>query len=94
MHIAAITLELHLPGCTSLKQKRSQLKPLLARIHKKFNVSAAEIGFNDSHTSALLACVVVSNDHNHAQRLLATIPGWMERRFPHISLVEERIEII
>lgn len=93
MHVAALTLELHLPGCSSLKEKRSHLKPILARVHKRFNVSAAEIGLNDSHTTALLACVVVSNDHKHAQRLLAGIPLWLERRFPHITLIEEHIEV-
>lgn len=94
MHIATITLELHLPGCRSLKDKRSQLKPILARVHKRFNVSAAEIGLQDVHRAALLACVVVSNDNKHAQRLLSGIPGWLERRFPHIDLVQDKIELL
>ncbi|MCJ7708279.1 MAG: DUF503 domain-containing protein, partial [Anaerolineales bacterium] len=44
MHVGALTLELRLPGCSSLKQKRSRLKPLLAALHREFNLSAAEIG--------------------------------------------------
>lgn len=93
MHIAALTLELHLPGCRSLKEKRGRLKPLLANVHKKYNVSAAEVDFHDSHTVALIACVVVSNDSRHVQRLLARIPPWMEKRFPDLMIVDHHTEL-
>jgi hypothetical protein len=89
MHVAALTLELYLPGCRSLKEKRGSLKPLLAGVHKQYNVSAAEVDFHDSHTSALVACVVVSNDSAHVQRLLARIPAWLEKRFPQITIVDQ-----
>ena len=94
MHVAALTLELHLPGCRSLKEKRGSLKPLLAGVHKQYNVSAAEIDFHDSHTAALVACVVVSNDSAHVQRLLAGIPPWLEKRFPHIAIVDQQIMVL
>jgi len=42
--IGTLTFHLHLPGCASLKEKRSRLKPLLARLHRQFNVSTAEMG--------------------------------------------------
>lgn len=92
MHVAALTLEFHLPGCSSLKQKRGRLKPLLAGVHKQYNVSAAEVDFHDNHTSALVACVVVSNDSRHVQRLLSRIPGWVEKRFPDLSLIDHHIQ--
>lgn len=92
MHVAALTLEFHLPGCRSLKQKRGRLKPLLAGVQKQYNVSAAEIDFHDSHTSALVACVVVSNDSRHVQRLLSRIPTWVEKRFPDLALIDHYIQ--
>lgn len=88
MHFASLTLELHLPGCRSLKQKRGMLKPLLAGVHKQYNVSAAEVDLHDSHAAAVIACVVVSTDSRHAERVLSRIPGWVERRFPQLYIVD------
>jgi uncharacterized protein YlxP (DUF503 family) len=90
MFVGCLTIELHLPGCRSLKQKRGTLKPILAGLHKQYNVSAAEIDLHDLHGSAVLACVVVSNESAHSQRLLARIPGWMEKRFPNVAIVDHR----
>jgi len=39
MNVVALTLELHLPGCSSLKEKRGRLKPVLTALHREFNVS-------------------------------------------------------
>lgn len=55
MVIGVCTIELHLPGIGSLKQKRSILKPLLARLHNTFNISAAEIERKDSWQSTITA---------------------------------------
>jgi uncharacterized protein YlxP (DUF503 family) len=91
MHIYVSLIELHLPGCSSLKQKRSRLKPLLASLHREFNISAAEIDQNDSHRMSTIACVVVSNDGRHAQRVLSKIPSWIEARRPDMQVVDSSI---
>jgi uncharacterized protein YlxP (DUF503 family) len=92
MHIAALTLELHLPGCTSLKEKRGRLKPLLHELHREFNVSAAEVDHLDAHQTAVIACVVVSNSGPHGEQLLAKLPGWIERRRPDLQVVDHLIQ--
>ena len=91
MHVHVLSLELHLPGCSSLKEKRSRLKPLLAALHKNFNVSAAEIDHQDAHQSAVLACAVVSNSSKHGDKVLSKIPDWIERRFPDLQIVDDHI---
>jgi hypothetical protein len=91
MHVHVLTLEIHLPGCSSLKEKRSRLKPLLAALHKNFNVSAAEIEHQDAHQSAVLACAVVSNSNKHGNKVLSSIPDWIERRFPDLQIVDDHI---
>ena len=91
MHVHVLTLEIHLPGCSSLKEKRSRLKPLLSELHQKFNVSAAEIEHQDAHRSAVLACAVVSNSNKHGNRVLSGIPDWIERRFPDLQIVDDHI---
>jgi hypothetical protein len=94
MHIGTLTIELYLPGCNSLKQKRSRLKPLLARLHREFNISAAEIDHNDQHRSALIACAIVSNDVKHVQRVLEKIPDWIENYRPDLQVVDQHFMLL
>lgn len=93
MHIAALTIELHIPGCQSLKQKRSRIKPLIIRLHREFNLSAAEIDQQDHHTLSTIACVVVSNSDRHAQRVLTRVPGWIETQRPDLQVIDSQIEL-
>jgi uncharacterized protein YlxP (DUF503 family) len=94
MHVGTLTIELHLPGCDSLKQKRSRLKPLLARLHREFNISAAEIDLNDRHRATLIACAIVSNDAKHVQRVLEKIPDWIEKFRPDMQVVDQQIMML
>lgn len=93
MSLGLLTLQIQLPGCSSLKEKRSRLKPLLARLHKEFNISVAEIDRQDSWQEAVLGCALVSNDSAFTQRALAEIPRWIDRNWPDVSLVEDRLEL-
>jgi uncharacterized protein YlxP (DUF503 family) len=94
MTLGLLTLEIHIPGCASLKEKRSRLKPLLARLHKEFNVSVAEVDRLDIWQDAVIACVLVSNDNGHTQRSLQKIPHWVETFWPDVFITADKLEII
>jgi hypothetical protein len=94
MSIGLLTLHIHLPGCTSLKEKRSRLKPMLARLHREFNISVAEINHQDAWSEAVIACAVVSNDPNYNQQALQHIIQWIEASWPDATVFDESIEII
>jgi uncharacterized protein len=94
MSIGLLTLHLMLPGCTSLKEKRSRIKPVLARLHREFNVSAAEIDKHDAWREAVLACAVVSNDPSHNQRVLQKIVAYVESTWPDLNILNDQIELI
>jgi uncharacterized protein YlxP (DUF503 family) len=94
MALGLLNLHIHLPGCSSLKEKRSRIKPLLARLHKEFNVSVAEIDLQDVWQDSVLACAYVSNDTRHTQERLQRIAHWIEANWPDVMLVDEHIEII
>jgi hypothetical protein len=94
VNVVALTLELHLPGCASLKEKRGRLKPLLAALHRQFNVSAAEIGRQDAHQAAVVACVVVSNSNRHGEQLLSGIPAWLERAQHGLQVVDHQLTVL
>lgn len=86
MCVGLLTLTLHLPGCTSLKEKRSRIKPLLARLHREFNLSAAEIDAQDVWQSARVGCAWVNSDAAQVQRSLQTVVAWLETHWQDFSI--------
>mgnify|MGYP001039918977 FL=1 len=94
MPIGLLTLAIEIPGRQSLKEKRSRLKPLLARLHRELNISVAETGAQDHWSRAILACAMVNNDLAHLQRSLQIIPAWIEQHWPDIQVSDEKLEII
>ncbi len=94
MAIGLLTIQLQLPGCKSLKEKRSRLKPLIARLHREFNISVAELDHLDSRDNATLGCALISNNHQFSESALQSIVHWLARNWPDVTLVDDHIEII
>ena len=94
MSLGLLTIHLQIPGCTSLKEKRGRLKPLLARLHREFNVSVAEVDHQDAWQDALIACAVVSNDSAHTQRSLQQVVHWIETNWLDLEVLDDQIELI
>jgi hypothetical protein len=92
--IGTLTFHLHLPACSSLKEKRGRLKPLLARLHREFNVSAAEMDLQDKWTEAVIACAMLGNDAAHLQSALETVRCWVEAHWTDGDVLDTKIEII
>ena len=93
MVIGACRVRLHLPGCRSLKEKRGLLKPLLARLHREFNVAAAETDLQDVWQSAEVGLVAVSNDPSLLQSELTHIVAWVEHNRPEVEVVDAAFEL-
>jgi len=94
MAIGLLTLHLQIPMCTSLKDKRSQLKPLLAKLQREFNLSVAELDYQDRWNETLIGCAYLSNNGRHTQRSLQKVITWVENHYPQLTIIQERIEII
>jgi uncharacterized protein len=65
----------------SLKQKRSVIRPVIAELRRRFDVSAAETGTQELHRRAGIGIAVVAADRSHvvdvldaAERLVAARP--------------------
>ncbi len=75
-----MTIELYVPGITSLTEKRGVVKPLIARLRQDFNVSVAEIEDQDQLGHAVLgvACVSASPDYVHGllTRVAESVGAW------------------
>ena len=78
MVIGLAVWELHLPGCDSLKDKRSVLKSVKDRLHNQFNVSVAETAHHDVHRRAEVSACVVSGDRPHANSVLTALDRFMD----------------
>ncbi|UCC61674.1 MAG: DUF503 domain-containing protein [Anaerolineae bacterium] len=94
MVIGLCTIELHLPGAHSLKDKRSVLKSAIRRIRNEFNVAIAEVDDQDFWRSAVLGVVTVSNDAAYVHGLLTQVVNWIERTRLDVDLVDYQIEML
>lgn len=81
MWIGWLEFDVLLGDVRSLKQKRSAIRPVIAELRRKFDVSAAETGDQDLHRRAGLGVGIVAADRRHvvdvldaAERLVAARP--------------------
>jgi uncharacterized protein YlxP (DUF503 family) len=91
--IATLTIHLHLPACASLKEKRGRIKPLIARLHREFNVSVAEMDLQDHWQEAVIVCAMVGNERGHVQSALQTVAKWVEGNWTDGDVIEQRVEV-
>ena len=94
MVVGVLTISLRLPGNDSLKAKRRVVKSILARLQREFNISAAEVGEQDSWQSAILGVACVSTSTGYAHGLLTRVVGWIESHRPDVPVVDFDIELL
>lgn len=71
-------LELFFPEVHSLKEKRSIVRSLVAKIRQRFNASVAEVGHQELWQRAAIAVAVVSGSAEEADKSLTAILGLVE----------------
>ena len=71
--IGVLTLELRLEHSHSLKEKRHVVESLKDRLRHKFNVSVAEIDYQDLWQRSVVAAVTVSPDRPFAEKVLRAV---------------------
>jgi uncharacterized protein YlxP (DUF503 family) len=81
MVVGLLTVELHVPGSRSLKDKRMVLRRVKDRV-RKFNVAVSEVDHQDLWQRAALAVVTVGTDQAQADRELAAAADEIERVEP------------
>ncbi|MFQ5795109.1 MAG: DUF503 domain-containing protein [Candidatus Bipolaricaulia bacterium] len=95
MKVGILTLELSLHSPRSLKEKRAILKPLIERIRSQYNVSVAELGYQDDWRRAQIGVAHISNDGGVSDRVLAKLVNRVEHEDRGRILIESyRIELV
>jgi hypothetical protein len=70
MIVAWQTWQLTLPGCASLKEKRTVVRSLKDRLRERFALSVAETGQQDVLTRAEISVALVATDRRFAESVL------------------------
>ena len=93
MSVGVCKLKIHIPGSRSLKDKRSVVKSLIARLRKLFNLSVAEMEDHDLWQMATISIACVSQHTNRVDDVITSAISLIERDFPTIEIVEKETEI-
>lgn len=89
MFVGVLTLDLLLGDVHSLKEKRGVVRPIVAEVRKRFEVSVAEAGHLDLHRRALIGVAVVAADRAHCVDVLQACERLVAAR-PEIELLSAR----
>lgn len=93
MKIGVCELTLRLHGTGSLKEKRSIMKGLLARLMRELNAGVAEIDAHDLWGKAVIACCTVSNSESVIHGTFRQLESIVSR-FPGVEPVEMHVTLI
>ncbi len=94
MAIGYCQIDLHIPDSHSLKDKRSVIRSVVARISQQFNVSIAELDHQDVWQTASLGVVCISNESARLHKQLEQVVRWVEQNRPDVDVVDYRIEML
>jgi len=77
----------------SLKGKRAVVRPIVAELRRRFEVSAAETGSQDLHRRAEISVALVAGDHAHVVQVLAECERLLAGR-PEVELLSARTRVL
>ncbi|MFN2610659.1 MAG: DUF503 domain-containing protein [Actinomycetota bacterium] len=81
------------PGSQSLKDKRQVIRHIVATIGNKFNMSVAEVDYQDLRQRGALGVACVSNSSFHAKKMLHEIERFMRDQYS-IEVIDVDIEVM
>lgn len=73
MVVGLLSLEIIIPASNSLKEKRAVLNRMKDRLRQKYNVSVAEVDFQEKWQRATMAIALVAENRKYAEQVLDDI---------------------
>lgn len=89
MWVGALQFDLLLGDVHSLKEKRSLVRPLIAEVRKRFELSVAEVDHLDLHRRASIGVAAVSPDRAHLVDVLDAVEQLVAYH-PEVELLSVR----
>ncbi|EGD53712.1 DUF503 domain-containing protein [Gordonia neofelifaecis] len=93
MWIASLEFDFLLGDVHSLKAKRSVVRPLVAEIRRRYDVTVAEVDHRDVHRRTMIGVAMVSGDAAHATEVLDTVERFGAAR-PEVELLSVRRRMV
>lgn len=78
MFVGIVRIELHIPGASSLKQKRSVVQGLKDRIRARVHAAVAEVDHQDLWQRAALGVAIVSGEGHQVTEMLQAVRRLVE----------------
>ena len=78
MKVFVMTFKLHAPWVNSLKEKRMIVKSRVAKLQKKFHVSAAEVDEQDTHHIIVIGVGAIVPHNALADSMMDEISAFVE----------------
>jgi uncharacterized protein len=92
MLMAALRLDLRIPACGSLKEKRHVIKTLASGIRSKFEVAVAETGHQDKWQRAELGVAAVAAEGYHLKKVMHGVERFVER-WAEVEIIESDVTL-
>ncbi|MBN1222222.1 MAG: DUF503 domain-containing protein [Candidatus Aminicenantes bacterium] len=73
MIIGFLSLEIYLPYCHSLKEKRKRLARIKDRLRKKYNVACAELDYHDKWQRSTIGFVSLNNQKKMVEKIFRAL---------------------
>src|SRR2546426_12499786 len=93
MFVGVARYDLRLPGCASLKDKRSVVRTLSSMLHQKFRCAVAEVDHQGLRQRAAVGVSVIADTSFHARRVLAEVGRRVETH-PGVEVLAAYVDVI
>lgn len=93
MVVGVIHFDILINGAFNLKEKRGCVKRLILKIRNKFNVSAAEVGYQDLWQRTKIGIAVVGTDTALVNSLIDKITDFVYAN-ADFEVVDREIEVL
>ncbi|MBN2027867.1 MAG: DUF503 domain-containing protein [Actinobacteria bacterium] len=92
MYIGALRVELYMPQCHNLKEKRQVIRSVIDRVRNRFNVGISEIDKNDLWQVCSLGITCVSNSEYNVREILTDVDRCI-RAAGKAEVIESKVTI-
>ena len=92
MFTGSLVVDVLLGDVHSLKEKRSVVRPIVAELRRRFEVSAAEVGDANLHRRAQIGVALVAGEAGHVVEVLDACERLVAGR-PELELLSARRQL-
>ena len=89
---ALCRIDLRIPGCSSLKEKRHVVKTLSSSLRQRFNISVAEVDHHDLWQRTAIGVSAVAAETFHLRKVMHEVERHVER-FAAVEVIDASLSL-